>query len=60
LFFIAYFGLFVVGLCELRASVREGDGGQVRLLAVAVLCHLLLAIGYVGKVELFRVALVVG
>jgi hypothetical protein len=57
LFFIAYFGLFVVGLCELRHAVREGHGGKVRLLAVAVLCHLMLALGYVGKVELARLAL---
>ena len=50
LFFIAYLGLFLVGLCELRHAVREGDGEKVRLLAIAVACHLLLALGYVGTV----------
>lgn len=59
LFFIAYLGLFVVGLCELRHAVREEDDGKVRQLAVAVACHLLLAAGYAGKVPL-PLALVIG
>jgi hypothetical protein len=59
LFFIAYLGLFVVGLCELRHAAHAGDQAKVRLLAVAVLCHLLLAVGYLGKVEL-PLALVIG
>ena len=60
MFFIAYLGLFLVGLCELRHAVREGHRGKVRLLMVAVVCHLLLALAYIGKVELFRGALGIG
>ena len=57
LFCLAYFGLFVVGLCELRHAVREGHADKVRLLAVAVLCHLLLVLGYLGKIDQARLAL---
>jgi len=57
LFCLAYFGLSVVGLCELRHAVREGHAAKVRLLAVAVLCHLLLAAAYLAKAEPFRMAL---
>jgi hypothetical protein len=59
LFFLAYFGLFVVGALELRQAVCEGHQAKVWLLAVAVVCHVLLAVGYLGKVEL-PLALVIG
>ena len=50
-------GISVEEFDDLRHAVREGHGAKVRLLAVAVACHLLLAAGYLAKIEPFRVAL---
>lgn len=50
-FVIAYFGLLVVGLAELRAAVRDGETAKLRLLLLATLSHLILVVAYLSRVE---------
>lgn len=50
-FVIAYFGLLVVGLAELRAAVRERETGKLRLLLLATLSHLILVLAYLSRLD---------
>jgi hypothetical protein len=48
---IAYFGLFVVGAVELRYALRDRGTKQCVLLLLAALCHLVLVLSYLSRLQ---------
>jgi hypothetical protein len=50
-FVIAYFGLLIVGLAELRLAVRDRETRKLRLLLLATLSHLILVLAYLSRLE---------
>jgi hypothetical protein len=50
-FVIAYFGLFIVGAFELRDALRDGGTRQCVLLLFAAVCHLVLVLSYLSRLQ---------